>query len=134
MDVAYKIDADGKLDAKNQVILNQLTFGDKVESPDATKLPVLLAVALLKDRNGVIDINLPISGSLNDPQFSVGGIVLKVIVNLLVKALTAPFALLAGGGSDDLSLVDFRPARPASPSRAPRRSTRWPRPWPTARR
>jgi uncharacterized protein involved in outer membrane biogenesis len=109
MDVAYKIDPDGKLDAKNQVILNQLTFGDKVESPDATKLPVLLAVALLKDRNGVIDINLPISGSINDPQFSVFGLVLKVIGNLLVKAITAPFALLTGGGSEDLSFVAFEP-------------------------
>ena len=109
MDVAYKIDADGKLEAKNQVVLNQLTFGDRIESPDATKLPVLLAVALLKDRHGVIDINLPVSGSINDPQFSVGGIIWKVIVNLLTKALTAPFALLAGGGSDDLSLVEFKP-------------------------
>ncbi|WP_245213469.1 DUF748 domain-containing protein [Rhizobacter sp. AJA081-3] len=109
MEVAYKISPDGKLDARNQVILNQLTFGDKVDSPDATKLPVLLAVALLRDRNGVIDINLPVSGSINDPQFSVFGIVLKVIGNLLVKALTAPFSLLAGGGSEDLSLVEFRP-------------------------
>lgn len=109
MEVAYKIDADGKLDAKNQVILNQLTFGEKIDSPDATKLPVLLAVALLKDRNGVIDINLPVSGSLNDPQFSIGGIIWKVILNLLTKALTAPFALLAGGGSEDLSLVEFSP-------------------------
>ena len=109
MDVAYKIDADGTLQASNQVVLNQLTFGDKIESPSATKLPVLLAVALLKDRNGVIDINLPISGSLNDPQFSIGGIVVRIIVNLLTKALTAPFALLAGGGSDDLSVVEFKP-------------------------
>ena len=108
MEVAYKIDADGKLDAKNQVVLNQLTFGDKIESKDATKLPVLLAVALLKDRNGVIDINLPVSGSINDPKFSVGGIIIKVIINLLTKAFTAPFALLAGGGSDDLSAVDFQ--------------------------
>ncbi len=109
MEVAYKIDPDGKLDAKNQVVLNQLTFGDKVESPDATKLPVLLAVALLKDRNGVIDINLPISGSINDPQFSIFGLVLKVIGNLLVKAVTAPFSLLTGGGSEDLSFVAFEP-------------------------
>jgi hypothetical protein len=109
MDVAYKIDPDGKLDARNQVILNQLTFGDKIESKDATKLPVLLAVALLKDRNGVIDINLPVSGSVNDPKFSVGGIIVKVILNLLVKALTSPFALLSGGGSDDLSVVEFQP-------------------------
>ena len=109
MEVSYKIDPDGKLDAKNQVILNQLTFGDKIDSPDATKLPVLLAVALLKDRNGIIDINLPISGSINDPQFSVFGLVLKVIGNLLVKAITAPFSLLTGGGSEDLSFVAFEP-------------------------
>ena len=109
MEIAYKIDADGKLDARNQVVLNQLTFGDKIDSPEATKLPVLLAVALLKDRNGVIDINLPVSGSLNDPKFSVGGIIVKVILNLLAKAFTAPFALLSGGGTDDLSLVEFQP-------------------------
>ena len=109
MDVSYKIDEAGRLDAKNQVILNQLTFGEKVDSPDATSLPVRLALALLKDRNGVIDINLPVSGTLNDPQFSVFGIVVKVIVNLLTKAFTAPFALLAGGGGDDLSFVGFEP-------------------------
>ncbi len=109
MEVAYKIDPDGKLTASNQVILNQLTFGERVESPSATQLPVLLAVALLKDRHGVIDINLPISGSVSDPQFSIGGLVWKVILNLLGRALTAPFALLAGGGSDDLSLVEFAP-------------------------
>jgi hypothetical protein len=110
MDVAYKIDPDGKLDAKNQVVLNQLTFGDRIESKDATKLPVRLAVALLKDRNGVIDINLPVSGSVNDPQFSLGGVIWKVIVNLLTRAVTAPFSLLAGGGvGDDLSVVEFVP-------------------------
>ncbi len=109
MDVAYKIDADGKLNASNQVILNQLTFGEKIASPEATKLPVLLAVALLKDRNGVIDLNVPISGSLDDPQFSVGGVIVKVIFNLIAKALTSPFSLLAGGGSDDLSQVEFVP-------------------------
>ena len=112
MEIAYKIDADGKLDAKNQVILNQLTFGDKVDSPDATKLPVLLAVALLKDRHGVIDINLPVSGSINDPKFSVGGIIVKVILNLLAKALTAPFSLLFGGGADEASLVEFKAGAP----------------------
>jgi hypothetical protein len=74
---------------------------------------VLLAVALLKDRHGVIDINLPISGSLNDPQFSVGGIIFKVIINLIAKALTAPFSLLFGGGSEDLSQVGFRLGVPA---------------------
>jgi hypothetical protein len=87
-----------------------LTFGDKVESPDATKLPVLFAVSLLKNSKGEIDLNLPVSGSLDDPQFSVFGIVLKIIGNLLVKAATSPFALigaLAGGGGEDLAYVEF---------------------------
>ena len=110
IDVSYKIDADGRLEARNRVVLNQLTFGEKIESKDATTLPVRLAVALLKDRNGVIDIDLPVSGSVNDPQFSVGAVVWKVLVNLLTRAVTAPFSLLAGvGSSDDLSAVEFRP-------------------------
>ncbi|MFG5409189.1 DUF748 domain-containing protein [Piscinibacter sakaiensis] len=110
MDLAYRIDPDGTLDARNQVVLNQLTFGERIPSPQATQLPVLLAVALLKDRNGVIDIDLPVSGSVNDPKFSVGGLVLKLILNLLGKALSAPFSLLAGGGSGpDLSQVEFEP-------------------------
>lgn len=107
--VHYRID-EGRLQAENQLVLNQLTFGDKVDSPDALKLPVLLAVALLKDRNGVIDVNLPIGGSLDDPQFSIGGLVVRMIVNLVVKAVTAPFALLAqafGGGGQELSFVAF---------------------------
>lgn len=110
-DVAYKIE-DRKLQAENQLILDQLTLGKEVESPDAIKLPVRLALALLKDRNGVIDLNLPIGGSLDDPQFSVGGIVIKVIVNVLTKAVTAPFNLLASlvGSSDvELSNLPFDP-------------------------
>ena len=112
MDVHYQIGADGQLQARNQVILKQLEFGERVDSPDATRLPVQLAVALLKDRQGVIDVDLPISGSINDPQFSLGGLVLKVIVNLLTKAITAPFALLSGG-SDDLSQLRFAPGATA---------------------
>jgi len=108
----YRIEPGGALQAENQVILNQLSFGERIDSPDATKLPVLLAVALLKDRHGVIDVNLPISGSINDPQFSVGGLVFKLILNLLGKALTAPFSLLAGGGGPDLSQVEFVPGAP----------------------
>jgi len=112
MNVHYKVQPDGRLEATNQVVLNQLTFGDKVDSPSATKLPVLFAVALLKDRNGVIDVNLPIGGSINDPQFSVGGIIWKLILNLLERAITAPFSLLAGGGEHDLSQVLFVPGTP----------------------
>ncbi len=101
-----------KLAAENNVYLDQLTFGEKVESPTATKLPVLLAVALLKDRNGVIDINLPVGGTLDDPKFSVGAIIIQVIVNLVVKAVTAPFALLGaafGGGGEELAYLEFAP-------------------------
>jgi Domain of Unknown Function (DUF748) len=108
--VAYHIE-NRKLDAENNVYLDQLTFGDRVESPTATTLPVLFAVALMKDKNGVIDVDLPISGSLDDPQFSVGGIVLKALVNLVTKAVTAPFALLGAlaGGGEELSYVEFAP-------------------------
>lgn len=110
VDLEYKI-KDRALQASNHVVLNQLTFGDKTNSPDATKLPVLLAVALLKDSRGNIDINLPISGSLDDPEFSVGGIVVRVLVNLVVKAVTSPFSLLASafGGGEELSYVEFAP-------------------------
>lgn len=109
--VRYKIE-NGKLEAENQLYLDQLTFGDKVDSPSALELPVLLAVSLLKDRNGVIDIDLPISGSLDDPQFSIGRIIVRVIVNLVTKAVTAPFSLLAsafGGGGQELGYVEFAP-------------------------
>lgn len=106
--VKYKIEND-ELKAENRVFLDQLTFGDAVESPSATKLPVRLAVSLLKNRSGEIDLDLPISGSLSDPQFSVGGLVVKVIVNLLVKAVTSPFALLGSmfDGGEELSMVEF---------------------------
>ncbi|UUZ67692.1 DUF748 domain-containing protein [Polaromonas sp. P2-4] len=109
VDVNYVVLPDGRLTASNKLILNQLSFGDKVEGSTAS-LPVKLAVALLADRNGVIDLDLPISGSLNDPQFSLGPIIVKVIINVIVKAITAPFSLLAGalgGGGDELSTVSF---------------------------
>ena len=112
--LSFKVDyqvENRKLKASNQLILDQLTFGERIESPTATRLPVLLAVALLKDRNGVIDVNLPISGSLDDPKFSVGRVILGVLVNLLAKAATSPFALLGAifGGEEELSFVEFQP-------------------------
>lgn len=109
VDLSYRIEADGRLEARNQIILNQLTFGERINSPQATSLPVRLALALLADRNGVIDVNLPISGSINEPKFSFMGLVWKMIGNLLVKVVTAPFAWLAGGDTRDLSLVGFEP-------------------------
>ena len=110
MDVHYKVQ-DQTLQAENHLFLDQLTFGERVESPTATKLPVLLAVSLLKNSRGEIDINLPVSGSLDDPEFSIGGIIVQVIVNLLTKIVTAPFTALAAafGGGPDLGHVDFAP-------------------------
>ncbi len=108
--VHYQIEPGGRLVADNKIVLNQLSFGDRIDSPAATKLPVRLAVALLKDRNGVIDVNLPISGSINDPEFSVGGVIVKLVVSLLTKAVTAPFSLLAGGGAGaEMSQLSFPP-------------------------
>ncbi len=121
LDVKYHVEG-GKLQGRNNIRLDQLVFGDKVESPEATKLPVLFAVNLLKDSNGAINVELPISGSLEDPQFEIGGLITQVVVGLLKKAVTSPFSLLTavvggggGGGSgaaggpsgDDLAFVDF---------------------------
>lgn len=109
-DVKYLIE-NRKLQAENRLIVDQLTFGDKVESKDALSLPVKFAISLLKDKDGVIDINLPVGGSLDDPKFSIGGLVWKVIVNLLQKAVTAPFALIGSlfGDGPELSQLEFAP-------------------------
>jgi hypothetical protein len=98
-----------KLESQNQIFFDQFTFGEKVESPKATKLPVKLAVALLKDRKGEIRLDLPVTGSLDDPKFSVWGVILKILVNLISKAATSPFSLLgaAFGGGEELSYIEF---------------------------
>jgi hypothetical protein len=105
---------DDKLDAKNVVTLNQFTFGAPTNSPDATKLPVRLGVALLKDTAGKIVIDLPVQGSLDDPSFRIGKVVGRVIVNLLTKAAVSPFALIGsmfGGGGEELAFQEFAPGR-----------------------
>lgn len=111
LDVRYTIQPDGQLAAQNQLILNQLTFGDPVPGAPAS-LPVKLATALLSDRHGVIDLNLPISGSLNDPEFRLAPVIFKILGNLITKAITAPFALLTGGsgeGGSSLEHLSFTP-------------------------
>ena len=107
-DVAYLVDKR-KLDSQNKVTIDQLTFGDKVESPDAIKAPVTLAVSLLTDRNGQINLDVPVSGSLDDPKFKVWPIIWQVLVNLITKAVTSPFALLSSltGGGEELSFIEF---------------------------
>ena len=103
--VEYQI-KNRKLAATNHVVLDQLSFGDKVESKEATKLPVRLAVTLLKNSRGEIEINMPVSGTIDDPQFSVFGLVARAFVNLIGKAITSPFALL---GREELAELDFEP-------------------------
>ncbi len=106
----YKVDGR-KLDAQHHITVEQLEFGDKTASKDAVSLPIKLAVALLKDRNGVIDLDIPVTGTLDDPTFRLAPIIWKVFVNILEKAVTAPFALLGAlfGGGPDLQFIDFRP-------------------------
>ncbi|CAE6692970.1 hypothetical protein R69658_00128 [Paraburkholderia aspalathi] len=111
VDLHYKLDND-QLNANNHIFIDQLTFGDHVENDTATKLPVRLAISLLKNSRGEIDVNLPVSGSLSNPEFSIGGLIWHAVLNLLQKAVTAPFSLIAnafGGGGEELGYVEFEP-------------------------
>ncbi len=111
LDIKARLEGN-RLDATNVITLNQFTFGSPVQSPDATSLPVRLGVALLKDINGQIVVDVPMSGDVNDPNLRIGKVVLRVIVNLLTKAAVSPFALLGsmfGGGGDELAYQEFAP-------------------------
>jgi len=104
--------AKTKLDATNNIVLDRLTLGDKVDSPDATTLPVKFAISLLQDRKGQIELGIPVTGDLADPQFSLGNAILTFFKNLFMKAVTAPFALLGAmlpegvGEVDRIEMVD----------------------------
>lgn len=106
----YKVE-DRQLNAQHKVVLNQLELGERVASKDATSLPVKLAVSLLKDRNGVIDLDLPVTGSLDDPKFRLGPLIWKVVVNTVTKIVTAPFALIGSlfGGGEQVNQLTFAP-------------------------
>ena len=111
VDVQYKI-KESKLVGDHRIILDKLTLGEKVESPGAMNLPLDLALALMKDADGKIDIGLPVSGDLANPEFSYGHLILKAIVNLFTKIITAPFAIigrLVGVESANLDTVGFEP-------------------------
>ncbi|HEY4367546.1 MAG TPA: DUF748 domain-containing protein [Steroidobacteraceae bacterium] len=107
-ELKYKV-ADRKLDAAHHIVLDNLEFGAKTDSKDAAPIPLKLAIALLKDRNGVIDVNLPVSGTLDDPKFRLGPIIWKAVLGLLTKIVTAPFAALGAlfGGGDEMAFIDF---------------------------
>jgi hypothetical protein len=111
LDVAFRLDGT-ELNSNNVVTLDGFTFGAPSNSPDATRLPVRLAVALLKDTEGQIVIDVPVQGKTDDPEFRVGRVVMRVLVNLLTKAATSPFALLGsmfGGGGEELAFQEFAP-------------------------
>ena len=101
-----------QLESENRLTLDQLTLGQKVESPDATKLPVRLAIAILKDRDGKIALDLPVNGSLDDPQFNLRRVFYHAIETVITRIVTSPFSALAalfGGKGEDLSFQEFQP-------------------------
>ncbi|MGF6485392.1 DUF748 domain-containing protein [Paraburkholderia sp. JPY419] len=109
VDLHYQL-ANDQLNANNHLFIDQLTFGDHIDNDTATKLPVRFAISLLKNSRGEIDVNLPVSGSLSNPEFSIGGLIWHAVLNLLEKAVTAPFSLIAhafGGNGEDLGYVEF---------------------------
>lgn len=111
LDVEYRVE-NNRLRGDNRVLLKQLQLGEEVEAPGATRLPLHLAVALLKDAKGNIDLDLPVRGDLNDPKVSVGRLVWKAFANLIVKAATAPFAALGrlvGAGEGELEAIRYMP-------------------------
>ncbi len=108
LDLRYLIDKK-KLDSQNNVFIDQFTFGDPVESADATGLPVKFAISLLKDPQGRINLQLPVTGRTDDPEFRVGKIILQMLANIIKKAATSPFSALAAmyPGAEQLSYVEF---------------------------
>ncbi|MBW2467051.1 MAG: DUF748 domain-containing protein [Deltaproteobacteria bacterium] len=108
LDLKYLVEGS-KIHGKNEAFLDQFTLGDSVDSPDAISLPINLAISLLKNRKGEITLNVPVKGDLDDPEFSIGGIVFKAIINLIAKAATSPFALLGAliPEGEDLQHLDF---------------------------
>ena len=111
LDLKYKVE-NSKLLGDNKIVIDSLKLGEKVESPDAVSLPLGLAIALLRDADGIIDIDLPVSGNLDNPEFRYGGLIWKALVNLLTKIVTSPFRALGalfGDGEEVLNAVNFEP-------------------------
>jgi hypothetical protein len=105
----YQID-QGRLNARNEILLNQLVLGEKIDSPQATRLPIKLAIALLKNSKGEIELDIPITGSLADPEFAVGPLIWRTFLGLLGKIALSPFnalASLGGQSHEELSFIDF---------------------------
>lgn len=107
-DVYYQV-KNGVLTADNKIFLDQFTLGDKVDSEATVSLPLSLAITLLKNRRGEINIHLPLQGSIHDPQFNLGDIIFEAFANLITKAITSPFSLLGSvlEGGEELSEIQF---------------------------
>jgi len=106
----YRI-SDKVLKGENKILLDQLTLGRKIKSADAVSLPIALAIALLKNTKGVIDLDVPVKGNLDDPKFHLSGLVFKALGNVIAKIATSPFKMLAklAGGGDEMDKVLFIP-------------------------
>ena len=103
---------DNELDGNNRLVIRDLTLGEKVEQPDAMDLPLDLAVALLKDGEGKLDFSFPVTGSVDDPEFSYSGAVMKALGNVIGGIVAAPFKLLGslvGMAPDELEHIGFEP-------------------------
>lgn len=118
-ELGYRID-NRKLEATHHIVIDQLEWGEATDSKEKVSMPIKFATSLLKDKNGVIELDVPVSGTLDDPTFKLGPIIWKVIGNLFEKVLTAPFRALGDlfGGKDDVQFVDFEPGSTAVPSAA----------------
>ena len=113
VDLSYRIN-DGQLSGDNALVMRDLVLGERVPHPDALDLPLGLAVALLKDRNGVIDLEVPVSGDINNPEFNYGQVVRRALANIITNVVTSPFRLLAslvGSGDEELGAINFMPGR-----------------------
>ncbi|MBY5920709.1 DUF748 domain-containing protein [Ferrimonas balearica] len=108
LSLKYALESN-QLKGENQVVISQLKLGQRSDSDKATTLPVALAVALLQDSNGVIDLGLEVSGNLDDPEFAIGPLILKALGNVITKIVTSPFSLLGSllGGEDPPDHVQF---------------------------
>lgn len=110
LQLKYKV-VDDTLTASNNIEIDQFELGEKVENPKAVSLPLEMAVALLKDADGKIIIDVPITGSLNDPQFDIGSIIADALGNAIRKVVTSPFdalAALAGDDEANISNISFK--------------------------
>ena len=111
LDLEYKVD-HSELLGENKVVLHKLQLGERVESPGAMKLPLDLAIAILTDKDGRIDIALPVRGNVDNPQFNYGHVIWEALVTVIKRVATAPFRALGalfGGGGEKLEAIAFEP-------------------------